>query len=148
MTRTTLAKAPDNGWLITDATDVPLGRLASSVAVRLMGKHKPTYTPHIDTGDHVVVTNAAAVKMTGTKLDTKTYDHYTGYNNGLKTRRAKDMMEQDPTEVVTLAIRRMLPKGPMGKRMIRKLHVVAGADHPHKAQAPQSYTVDLKGAAK
>jgi large subunit ribosomal protein L13 len=136
MTQTTLLKKSNPGWLLFDAEAVALGRLASKVAFRLMGKHKPTYTPHVDSGDHVVVINAAKVGLSGAKRETKTYEHYTGYSRGLKSVSLKDLMETKPEEVIVKAVKRMLPKGPLGKRMIRKLHVYRDADHGHASQSP------------
>ena len=137
--KTYSAKAQDveRHWFVVDATDVPLGRLASRVATVLRGKHKPIFTPHVDTGDHVVVLNAGAVKLTGNKLDQKIYDRYSGYPSGRRTRTAREMLAQRPEEVITLAVRGMLPKNRLGRAMIKKLKVYAQGTHPHAAQKPE-----------
>ena len=124
-------------WFVVDATDVPLGRLATRIATVLRGKHKPMYTPHIDTGDHVVVLNAAQVKLTGNKLDQKIYDRYSGYPGGRRTRTAREMLEKKPEDVITIAVRGMLPKTRLGRQMIKKLKVYAGGNHLHAAQKPE-----------
>jgi large subunit ribosomal protein L13 len=124
-----------------DATDAPLGRLASQIARILMGKHKPIYTPHVDTGDFVVVVNASKIKLTGKKMYQKKYYRYTGYPGGLKTRTAKEMIERHPEKVIKMAVRRMLPKTILGKTMLRKLKVYAGPEHKHEAQKPEQ--IDL-----
>ena len=124
-------------WFVVDATDVPLGRLATRIATVLRGKHKPMYTPHIDTGDHVVVLNAAQVKLTGNKLDQKIYDRYSGYPGGRRTRTAREMLEKKPEDVITIAVRGMLPKTRLGRQMIKKLKVYAGGNHLHVAQKPE-----------
>jgi large subunit ribosomal protein L13 len=126
-------------WWVLDATDQVLGRLAVKVANVLMGKHRPTYTPHVDTGDFVIVLNAAKVKVTGRKLDQEVYRWYTGYPGGLRERTMAQMMESKPDEVVRLAVRRMLPKSRLGRSMFTKLKVYAGAEHPHVAQKPESF---------
>jgi large subunit ribosomal protein L13 len=123
-------------WYVLDAQDVVLGRLATKVAMMLMGKHKPTYTPFIDTGDHVVVINADKVRLTGNKEDDKNYYRHTGYPGGLKTTTAKKMRQTRPERMIELAIQGMLPKSKMGKQMYRKLNVYAGPKHPHQAQQP------------
>jgi large subunit ribosomal protein L13 len=123
-------------WYVLDAQDVVLGRLATKVAMMLMGKHKPTYTPFIDTGDHVVVINADKVRLTGNKEDAKNYYRHTGYPGGLKTTTAKKMRQTRPERMIELAIQGMLPKSKMGKQMYRKLNVYAGPKHPHQAQQP------------
>ena len=124
-------------WWIIDADDRVVGRLASRVARVLMGKHQATYTPHIDTGDHVVIINAEKVRFTGRKPEQQTYYSYSGYPGGLKERKFQDVIAKKPEDVITLAIRRMLPKTRMGRQMIRKLKVYAGPTHPHTAQQPQ-----------
>ena len=124
-------------WYLVDATDVPLGRLATRIATVLRGKHKPMYTPHIDTGDFVVVLNAAQVKLTGNKLDQKIYDRYSGYPGGRRTRTAREMLEKKPEDVITIAVRGMLPKTRLGRQMIKKLKVYADGNHPHAAQKPE-----------
>lgn len=123
-------------WLVVDATDLVLGRLAVSVATVLQGKHRATYTPHIDTGDFVVITNAEKVRLTGRKPEQKTYDRYSGYPGGRRVIPFRTMIEKKPDEVVRLAVRRMLPKSRLGKQMLRKLKVYAGPSHPHEAQNP------------
>ena len=124
-------------WHLVDANGKTLGRLASRVAILLRGKHKPTFTPHIDTGDHVVIINADKIRLTGDKLKTKTYIHHTGYPGGLKSVTAEHLHAKNPTGLVTRAIKGMLPKNPLGKRMARKLKVYAGTAHPHEAQRPE-----------
>ncbi len=130
----------DRRWWMLDAEDAVLGRLASTVARLLMGKHKPTYTPFLDCGDNVVILNADKVVLTGNKLDNKTYYRYSGYPGGLKETSARRMMETHPERVIELAIKGMLPKNKLGRQMYRKLRVYAGAEHPHEAQQPQPYT--------
>jgi len=124
-------------WHVVDAKGEILGRLATRVATLLRGKHKPTYTPHVDTGDHVIVVNAKDVRLTGRKLKTKTYYHHTGFPGGLKSITAEHLLDKKPTEVVSKAIRGMLPKTVLGKHMAKKLRVYAGPDHPHAAQQPE-----------
>ena len=124
-------------WHLIDANGKTLGRLASRVAILLRGKHKPTFTPHIDTGDHVVIINADKIRLTGDKLKTKTYIHHTGYPGGLKSVTAEHLHAKNPTGLVTRAIKGMLPKNPLGKQMARKLKVYAGTAHPHEAQRPE-----------
>ena len=139
--KTTINKENENSWVVLDAANQSLGRLAAAVAMRLMGKHKPNYTPNVDTGDHVVVTNAAKVTVSGNNSETKTYSHYTGFPGGLKVKSYREMMDKSPEAVVELAVKRMLPKGPMGKRMFRKLHVFAAAEQTHQAHQPQSVKI-------
>ena len=143
LTKTYVAKTGEieSQWHIVDATDRVLGRLASRVAVILQGKHRPTYTPHIDTGDHIVVINAEKIRLTGRKADQKTYDRYSGYPGGRRVIPFRTMIERKPEEVVRLAVRRMLPKSRLGRKMLRKLKVYAGADHPHTAQAPATLEI-------
>jgi large subunit ribosomal protein L13 len=124
-------------WHVIDARDKVLGRLASKIAILLMGKHKTTYTPSVDTGDFVVVINAAKVKITGKKFEEKLYTRYSGYPGGLRTRTFKDLFEQDPRIVITHAVHGMLPKGILGRQMIKKLKVYNTEAHPHDAQMPQ-----------
>ena len=128
-------------WHVIDAEDVVLGKLASRAAALLMGKHKPTYTPFLDTGDHVIVVNAGKVKLTGAKEDRKVYRRFTGYPGGLVEVSARKMRATRPTRMVEDAISGMLPKTKLGKQMIRKLRVYAGDKHPHSAQKPQSTQV-------
>jgi large subunit ribosomal protein L13 len=128
-------------WLVVDATDVPLGRLATRVATYLRGKHKPTFTPNLDMGDNVIVINARDVKLTGQKRDKKVYLRYSGYISGQKKTPLKTLMENRPEKVVMQAVRGMLPKTRLGRRQLTHLRVYAGAEHPHSAQQPRS--VDL-----
>lgn len=139
MMRTYFAKQTDviRKWHLVDADGKTLGRLASRVAILLRGKHKPTFTPHIDTGDHVIIINADKIRLTGDKLKTKTYIHHTGYPGGLKSVTAEHVHAKNPTGLVTRAIKGMLPKNPLGKQMARKLKVYAGTEHPHEAQRPE-----------
>jgi large subunit ribosomal protein L13 len=123
-------------WLLVDATDKIVGRLASEIAVILMGKHRPTYTPHVDTGDFVVVVNCEKVRFTGKKWEQKTYAWYTGYP-GQRTITAEDRLEKRPELILREAVRRMLPKNKLGAVMLSKLKLYAGADHPHQAQNPE-----------
>ena len=127
-------------WYVVDADGLTLGRLATQVASVLRGKHKPTYTPHIDCGDYVIVVNASKVNLTGNKLDDKIYYNHSGYTGGLRERTARTMKEKYPEEMIERAIKGMLPKGRLGRQMYRKLFVYAGEDHPHTAQQP----VELK----
>ena len=128
-------------WYVVDAADLVLGRLSTEVATLLRGKHKPTFTPHVDCGDYVVIVNAEKVKLTGNKLEDKKYYRHSGYPGGLKTRNAKTMLELQPQKVLEAAIRGMLPKGKLGDKMYGKLYVYAGAEHPHAAQKPEVYTL-------
>jgi large subunit ribosomal protein L13 len=141
--RTYLAKPAEvvRKWYVVDANGKTLGRLAARVAILLRGKHKPTFTPNVDTGDHVVIINAEKIHLTGDKMKTKTYTHHTGYPGGLKTVTAEHLHEKHPTDLLTKAIKGMLPKNPLGKQMARKLKVYAGSDHPHQAQAPESLAI-------
>lgn len=124
-------------WFVVDATDKVLGRLATRIATILMGKHKPTYTPHHDTGDFVIVLNAGAVKVTGNrKKDTVVYHSYSGYPGGLRETTMRTMLERHPERVLEAAVRRMMPKNGLAKRMMTKLKLYAGAEHPHQAQMP------------
>ena len=148
--KTWTAKAADlkSDWFVVDATDQVLGRLASGVAAIVRGKHKPTYTPHMNTGDHVVVINAAKVKVTGTKLQTKEYTRYSGYPGGLRRRTLEKAQELDPTFPVTTAVRGMLQRNTLGADMLKRLRVYAGAEHGHAAQKPKVLTFDAKGNLK
>ena len=148
--KTWTAKAADlkSDWYVVDATDQVLGRLASGVAAILRGKHKPTFTPHLNSGDHVVVINAAKVKVTGTKLQTKEYTRYTGYPGGLRKRSLQKAQDLDPTFPVTTAVRGMLQRNTLGADMLKRLRVYAGADHGHQAQKPKVVTFDAKGNIK
>ncbi len=124
-------------WFVVDADNKILGRLATEVATILMGKHKPTYTPSIDTGDFIVVVNAEKFAVTGKKMDDKMYYRHSGYLGGLKDRTLKEQLEKKPEEVIRMAVRRMLPKTKMGRAMIKKLKIYTGAEHPHAAQNPE-----------
>lgn len=137
--QTTFAKAGDveQNWHVVDAKDKVLGRLASDIATILMGKHKPSYTPHIDCGDFVVVTNAAQIRLTGRKADQRFHTRYTGYPGGLKSVSFGEVREKHPERLIELAVRRMLPKSHLGQKMLHKLKVYPGAEHPHAAQQPQ-----------
>jgi large subunit ribosomal protein L13 len=128
-------------WHVIDAAGVPVGRLASQVAQILMGKHKPTYTPFLDLGDHVIVINAAQVILKGNKLNDKFYRHHTGWPGGLKETRARDLLAKRPDRLVETAIKGMLPKTKLGRAMGSKLKVYVGAQHPHEAQKPQPLAV-------
>ena len=131
-------------WHFIDATDQVVGRLAVQIADILRGKHRPQYTPHVDTGEFVVVVNAAKARFTGGKLDTKKYFSFTGYPDGLRIKTAREMMAKKPEDAIYLAVRRMLPKTKLGKRMVRKLKIYAGPDHPHQAQNPAALAVNAK----
>lgn len=137
--KTFSAKPADvkNDWFVIDADGCVLGRLASFVATRLKGKHKPIYTPHIDTGDHVVVVNAAKVALTGNKWDAKKYYRHSGYMGGIKSITAKDLLQKRPTDLVVNAVRGMLPKNRLGRQILKKLKVYPGPEHPHTAQQPE-----------
>ena len=123
-------------WYVVDAEDKTLGRLASEVASILRGKRKPIYTPHVDTGDHVIIINAEKVAVTGKKRDQKMYRHHTGYVGNLKEVVFKDMLEKKPTKIIEQAVKGMLPKNSLGRQMIKKLHVYAGPEHNNQAQKP------------
>lgn len=127
-------------WLVLDAEGLVLGRLASKVARLLMGKHKPTFTPFLDTGDHVVIVNAEKVVLTGNKLDDKTYYRYSGFPGGMHETKARRMLETHPERLLEMAIKGMLPKTRLGRQMYRKLHVCVGPEHPHEAQQPEPYS--------
>lgn len=130
----------DRKWYVVDATDMTLGRLASEVAKVLRGKHKPIFTPHMDTGDYVIVVNAEKVKVTGKKLDQKIYYHHSDYVGGMKETTLKEMLQNHPERVVEHAVKGMLPKGPLGRQMYTKLHVYAGPEHKQAAQKPEVLT--------
>ena len=127
-------------WYVVDADGQTLGRLASEVAKVLRGKNKPIYTPHIDTGDYVIVVNADKIKVTGKKLDQKIYYRHSDYVGGMKETTLREMMDRKPERVIELAVKGMLPKGPLGRAMIKKLHVYAGPEHNHAAQKPEVLT--------
>ena len=128
-------------WYVVDATGHTLGRLSSEIAAVLRGKNKPTFTPHIDTGDYVIVVNADKIKVTGKKLSQKIYYNHSDYPGGMRETTLDQMMAKDSTEVIRLAVKGMLPKGPLGRSMITKLHVFSGAEHTHAAQKPESLEI-------
>ena len=123
-------------WFVVDAADKTLGRLASEIAHRLRGKHKPEYTPHVDTGDYIVVVNAEKIRVTGKKTTDKMYHHHTGYPGGLKSMSFEKLIDKAPERVIQSAVKGMLPKNPLGRAMFKKLKVYAGAEHPYTAQQP------------
>jgi len=135
------ADAVNKEWFIVDASDKILGRLASEVALRLRGKHKAVYTPHVDTGDFVVVVNAQKVRLTGKKMTDKIYYSYSGYPGGLRETPAGKMLAEKPEKVIRMAVAGMLPKNNLGKKMLKKLKVYAGNAHPHEAQSPRQLSV-------
>ncbi|MGG3449652.1 MULTISPECIES: 50S ribosomal protein L13 [Bacillaceae] len=145
MRTTYMAKASEieRKWFVIDAEGKTLGRLSSEVASILRGKHKPTFTPHVDTGDNVIILNASKIELTGNKLQGKIYYRHSMYPGGLKTRTAQDMRDKNPERMLELAIKGMLPKGSLGRQMFKKLHVYAGAEHKHEAQQPEVY--ELRG---
>ncbi len=128
-------------WFVIDATDKVLGRLATEVARRLRGKHKPIYTPHVDTGDYIIIINAEKIRVTGNKTTDKMYHHHTGYIGGLKSISFDKLIEKAPERVIQSAVKGMLPKGPLGRDMFRKLKIYAGPEHQHTAQQPQPLEV-------
>jgi large subunit ribosomal protein L13 len=129
-------------WFVVDADEQVLGRLATRVASILRGKHKPIWVPHLDTGDHVIVVNAGRIRVTGKKLDNKVYTRYTGWPGGLRTEKLKDRLARDPESVVRNAVKGMLPRGPLGRQMLRKLHIYAAPEHPHQAQQPKPLSIE------
>ena len=137
--RTISAKAEEvqRGWYVVDASGRTLGRLATELARRLRGKHKPTYTPNVDTGDYIVVVNAAKIRVTGNKLKTKIYQRHTGYVGNMKTDTLEMLLARAPERVITIAVKGMLPKNRLGSAMLKKLKVYGGPDHEHAAQQPQ-----------
>ena len=143
MKNTFMEKKEDvkRNWYVIDATDLTLGRLATKVATILRGKHKVTYTPHIDCGDYVIITNASKVKLTGNKLDDKMYYNHSGFPGGLRERNAREMVEKYPVEMVERAVKGMLPNGPLGRQMCKKLFVFAGPEHDKQAQKPETITL-------
>ncbi|MGP6204387.1 50S ribosomal protein L13 [Microbacterium sp. F2] len=144
MTRTFTPKAGEiqREWLVIDATDVVLGRLASHAAALLRGKHKATFAPHVDSGDHVIIINADKVALTGQKLAQKKAYRHSGYPGGLKSVSYSELLEKNPVRAVEKAIRGMLPKNSLGRQQLSKLKVYVGAEHPHAAQQPKTYTLD------
>jgi large subunit ribosomal protein L13 len=137
------AKPSDNPgkWWVVDADGAVLGRLATQVAARLRGKHNPLFTPHVDTGDSVVVINAAKIKLSGNKMDKKVYYRHSGYMGGLKSITARKQMEKKPEELILHAVKGMLPKNRLGRKLFKKLKVYGGAEHPHTAQQPETLTL-------
>jgi large subunit ribosomal protein L13 len=131
----------DKKWYLVNAENRILGRLASQIAIRLRGKHKPIFTPHADTGDFIVVINADKVALTGSKLDKKMYYRHSGYFGGLKQISARKLLEKKPTEVLRLAVKRMLPKNSLGRSQLKKLKIYTGSDHPHQAQKPETLEI-------
>lgn len=138
--KTVFAKASTirRDWFVVDAADQTLGRLASQLAFRLRGKHKAEYTPHADTGDNLIVVNAAKVRVTGNKLTDKFYHRHTGYIGNLKTTSLQKLLLEHPERAIEFAVKGMLPKNPLGRKMFKKLHVFAGSEHPHTAQQPKA----------
>ncbi len=129
-------------WFVVDADEQILGRLATRIASVLRGKHKPIWVPHLDTGDHVIVVNADRIRVTGKKLDEKIYTRYTGWPGGLRSEKLKDRLARDPESVVRKAVKGMLPRGPLGRQMLRKLHIYAAPEHPHQAQQPKPLPIE------
>ncbi len=142
--KTYSAKASEikRDWYVIDAADKVLGRLATEVASRLKGKHKPEYTPHVDTGDNIIVINADKVRVTGRKTSDKMYHHHTGYPGGLKSESFEKLQARKPEQIIELAVKGMLPKNPLGRQMFRKLKVYAGLEHPHTAQQPKELNIE------
>jgi len=140
-TYTAKAGEVEHGWFVVDAQDKVLGKLATQIAMRLRGKHKPEYTPHVDTGDYVVVVNAAKVRVTGRKTEDKVYYRHSGYPGGLKVTNFANLRATRPERVLQKAVKGMLPKGPLGYAMLKKLKVYAGGSHPHSAQQPKALEI-------
>jgi large subunit ribosomal protein L13 len=130
-------------WLLVDAEDLVVGRLAAKIAPMLIGKHRPQFTPHVACGDFIVIVNAEKVRFTGTKWQNKTYNKYTGYPSGRKVVTAEEMREKSPETIIKLAVRRMLPKNKLGSKMLSQLKVYVGPEHPHQAQDPKKFDVNL-----
>jgi len=135
------AETVERDWYVVDAENKVLGRLAAEIARRLRGKHKPEYTPHVDTGDYIVVVNAEKVAVTGNKYENKMYYHHTGYPGGIKAKSFRDMIDSHPTRVIEKAVKGMLPRNKLGRAMLSKLKIYAGAEHAHRAQQPK--TLDI-----
>lgn len=141
-TKSANASNVNKKWLLVDAEDVVLGRLATTVSNLLRGKHKSNYTPHVDCGDNVIIINAEKIKLTGNKLNDKTYYWHTGYPGGIKSRTAKKILEgKFPDRIIRLAVKRMIPKGPLGSQQISNMKVYNGSEHPHDAQAPEKLDI-------
>lgn len=130
-------------WLLIDATDMVVGRLAVVIANILRGKHRPEYTPHIDTGEHVIVINAEKIRFTGKKMETKTYDWYTGYPGGYKTVTAEKVLQRHPERILMKAVERMVPRNRLGRKQMKKLKIYVGPNHDHQAQQPVEYKVEI-----
>jgi large subunit ribosomal protein L13 len=135
------AETVTHDWFVVDASDKVLGRIAADIATRLRGKHKPEYTPHVDTGDYIVVINAEKVRVTGNKAKDKKYYHHTGYIGGIKEISFEKLIDKAPERAIETAVKGMLPRGPLGRAMLKKLKVYAGDQHPHGAQQPQELTI-------
>lgn len=144
MTQSLRKEDTDRKWVVIDARDAVLGRLSSQVATLLRGKHKPSFTPHVDNGDNVIIINAGEVKVTGRKAEQKTYFRYTGWPGGDRFRSYEDLRTLRPEAIVQHAVRGMLPKSRLGRKMIKKLHVYPGPEHPHQAQRPESFQLAHK----
>lgn len=142
--QTTEEAAKGRKWWVVDASGIPVGRLASAVATLIRGKHRPTFTPHVNGGDHVIVINADKVTLTGNKRETKMYRHHTGFIGGLKERKAGDLLEKNPARAIESAVSGMLPAGVLGHRIMGNLKVYTGAEHNHQAQTPQEFKVEVK----
>jgi large subunit ribosomal protein L13 len=141
-TYTTKKDDIERQWFVVDATDQTLGRMSSQIASILRGKHKPIFSPHMDTGDYVIVVNAEKIHVTGNRLDEKMYHHHSGYPGGLRSRTLRQMLASKPEEVIYEAVRRMLPKNNLGRHMLKKLKVYAGPEHPHEAQQPAALELE------
>ncbi len=135
------AETVKRDWYVVDATDRVLGRMAAEIASRLRGKHKPEYTPHVDTGDYIVVVNAEKIRVTGKKAVNKIYYHHTGFPGGIKSISFEKLIDKAPERALEIAVQGMLPKGPLGREMLKKLKIYAGSAHPHAAQQPQQLTI-------
>jgi large subunit ribosomal protein L13 len=140
-TFTSTPRTVKRGWYVIDAQDKVLGRLASQVATRLRGKHKPEYTPHFDTGDYIIVVNAAKIQVTGQKASDKIYYNHSGYPGGIKSISFEKLIQKQPERVIERAVKGMLPKGPLGRAMFKKLKIYAGAEHQHAAQQPEKLEI-------
>ncbi len=140
---TTIPKTVEQKWYLIDATDLVVGRLATQIANILRGKHRPTYTPHMDTGEYVIVINAEKIKFTGKKLQQKSYQSYSHYPGGLKVVPAEEMLAKFPERIIETAVRRMVPRNRLGRKQMDKLKVYKGANHPHQAQQPQALKLEL-----
>ncbi len=131
-------------WFVVDASGKVLGRLATQLATRLRGKHRPDFTPHLDTGDFIIVVNAEKIKLTGQKLDQKMYHRHSGHLGGLKSVDARTMLEKQPEDVIRLAVKRMMPKNKLARQQIKKLKIYRGAEHPHQAQMPEPLEISIR----